>query len=190
VTMCQRPLDQIDAEALACGADPVFAPDAALHVGACEACAASVEAARSLLTALEGLSGASGASETAVARLADRVTRLRAFSSRERRTYALWSTPVLLTVGLAGAGFGMLSFRILTAAEQISLGAAAAAPLLALARGASRWAVDFATLAPAGLGALSQGLRQDGAMGLAALALLVPAGLGLFRVLARVPGRR
>jgi hypothetical protein len=185
--MCQRPLDPIDAEALACGADAVFARDAALHARACGPCAASVEAARSLLTALEGLSGAS---EAVVAGLADRVTRLRAFSTKERRTYALWNAPVLLTVGLAGTGFGMLSIRILTAAEQISLGAAAAAPLLALVRGASRWVADFATLGPAGLGALSEGLRHDGAIGLAALALLVPAGLGLFRVLARVPGRR
>lgn len=186
MTQCQRPLDAIDAEALASGADPVFTPDAALHARACEACAASVEAARGLLTALEGLSGAS----EAVTGLTDRVTRLRVFSSRERRTYALWNAPVLLTVGLAGTGLGLLCLPILTAAEQISLGAAATVPLLALARGASRWVLDFAALAPAGLEALSDGLRQDGAMGLAALVLLVPIGLGLFRVLARLPNRR
>lgn len=186
MTQCQRPLDSIDAEALASGADPVFASDAALHARACAACAASVEAARGLLTALEGLSGAP---EAAVG-LAYRVTRLRVFSKRERRTYALWNAPVLLTVGLAGTGLGLLSIPILTATEQISLGAAATAPLLALARSASRWVLDFAALAPAGLGALSAGLRQDGAMGLAALVLLVPIGLGLSRVLARVPNRR
>jgi hypothetical protein len=33
-------------------------------------------------------------------------------------------------------------------------------------------------------------LRQDGTLGLAALVLLAPIGLGLFRVLARVPNRR
>ena len=38
--------------------------------------------------------------------------------------------------------------------------------------------------------ALSQGLRQDATMGVAALVLLVPMGLGLLRVLARVPSRR
>lgn len=186
MTECQRPLDPIDAEALACGADPVFAADAALHARGCEACASSVEAARGFLAALEGLSDA----PEAVARLADRVTRLRAFSSRERRTYALWNTPVLLTAGLAGAGLGLLSIPVLTAAEQISLGAAAAAPVLALARGSSRLLLDLAALAPAGLEALSEGLRQDGTMGVAALVLLVPIGLGLFRVLARVPHRR
>ncbi len=183
---CQRPLDPIDAEAIACGADPVFAADAALHARGCEACASSVEAARGFLAALEGLSGA----QEAVSGLADRVTRLRAFSSRERRTYAHWNTPVLLTAGLAGVGLGMLSIPVLTAAEQISLGAAATAPLLALARGSSRLLLDLAALAPAGLEALSEGLRQDGTMGVAALVLLVPIGLGLFRVLARVPNRR
>ena len=126
MTMCQRPLDPIDAEALACGADPVFAADAAVHARGCELCAASVEEARGLLAALEGLSGAS----EAVTGLADRVTRLRAFSSRERRTYALWNAPVLLTGGLALTGLGLLSVPILTASEQISLGAAAAAPTI------------------------------------------------------------
>jgi hypothetical protein len=184
--VCQRPLDPIDAEALACGADPVFAADAALHARGCEACAASIEAARGLLTALEGLSGA----QEAVSGLADRVTRLRAFSARERRTYALWNAPLLLTAGLAGTGLGLLTVPVLTSAEQVSLGAAATVPLLALARGGSRLLADLAALAPAGLEALSEGLRQDGTIGLAALVLLVPMGLGLFRVLARVPGRR
>ena len=183
---CQRPLDPIDAEALACGAEPVFAGDAALHASGCEPCAASVEKARGFLTALDGLSGAS----EAVVGLADRVTRLRAFSGRERRTYALWNPPVLLTAGLAGAGLGLLSLPMLTAAEQVSLGAAATVPLLALARGASRLLLDLVALAPAGLEALSEGLRQDATIGVAALVLLVPMGLGLFRVLARVPGRR
>ncbi len=186
MTQCQRPLDSIDAEALACGADAVFAPDAAFHALDCPACSASVEAARGLLRDLEGLSAPSAA----LAGLQERVIRLRSFSRRERRTYALWNTPVLLTAGLAGTGFGLLSLPVLTAADQVSLGAAAAAPILALVRGASRWVLDLATLAPAGLGALSDGLRQDGTMGAAALVLLVPIGLGLMRVLARVPGRR
>ena len=97
---------------------------------------------------------------------------------------------MLLTAGVAGAGLGLLSVPVLTAAEQISLGAAAAAPLLALARGSSRFLLDLASRAPVGLEALSEGLRQDGTMGVAALVLLVPVGLGLFRVLARVPHRR
>ncbi len=185
MTPCQRPLDPIDAEAVAAGAEPVFASDAAAHGRDCEACAREIEAARGLLAALEGLSGA----PEAVPGLADRVTRLRSFSRRERRTYALWNPPVLLTAGLFGTGVGLLAVPVLTAAEQVSLGAAAAAPLAALARSASRWAADLLALAPAGLEALSSGLRQSGSMGLASLVLLVPLGFGLSRVLARAPGR-
>jgi hypothetical protein len=186
VTDCQRPLDPIDAEAVAAGAEPVFAADAALHGAGCEACGARIEAARGLLAALDGLSGPS----LELSGLADRVTRLRAFSRRERRTYALWNGPVLLTAGLAGSGVALLALPALTAAEQISLGAAASAPLIGLGRSALRWAPELLAFAPRGLEALSQGMRQEGAMGLAALVLLVPLGLALSRVLARVPGRK
>lgn len=186
MTSCQRPLDPIDAEAVAAGAEPVFAADAALHGAECAACGVKIAAARGLLEALDGLSGPS---ET-LAGLADRVTRLRAFSRRERRTYALWNSPVLLTAGLAGSGVGLLALPVLTGAEQVSLGAAASAPLVGLARSAMRWAGELLVLAPRGLEALSQGMRQEGTIGLAALVLLVPLGFALSRVLARVPGRR
>ena len=183
---CQRPLDPIDADAVAAGAEPVFAADAVAHGAACLACGARIEAARGLLEALDGLAGPA----EALPRLADRVTRLRAFSHRERRTYALWNAPVLLTAGLAGTGVALLTLPTLTAAEQISLGAAASAPLLGLARSAARWAGDLLALAPRGLEALSQGMRQEGTLGLVALLLLVPLGFALTRVLARVPGRK
>ena len=186
MTPCQRPLDPIDAEAVACGADPILAADASLHAAQCPPCQGSVDAAKALLAALEELS----ASPEVVSGLADRVTRLRAFSLRERRTYALWNVPVLLTAGLAGSGLALLALPVLTAAEQISLGAAAAAPAAALLRSASRWVAELLSLAPVGLKALSQGLRREGSLGLAALVLLVPLGLGLSRVLARAPGRR
>jgi hypothetical protein len=184
---CPRPLDPIDAEALASGAEPVLAADAALHAAACPACDARIQDARSLLEALDGLSEP----PEAVSGLADRVMRLRAFSSRERRTYALWNAPVLLTAATAVSGTALLALPTLTAAEQISLGAAASAPLVGLIRSAPRWAADLVALAPRGLEALSQGLRQEGsALGWAALLLLLPLGFGLSRVLARVPGRR
>ena len=187
MTQCQRPLDPIDAEAVAAGAEPVFADDAALHGTECEACGARIEAARGLLGALDGLSG----SLPALSGLQDRVTRLRAFSARERRTYALWNGPVVLTGGLAGLGMALLTLPALTAAEQISLGAAASAPLVGLARSVGRWASELFALAPRGLEALSQGMRQEGgAVGLLALVLLAPLGLALSRVLARVPGRK
>jgi len=186
VTDCPRPLDPIDADAVAAGAEPVFAADAALHGAACAACGARIEAARGLLAALDGLARP----EPALPGLAERVTRLRAFSSRERRTYALWNTPVLLTAGLAGSGIALLTLPTLTAAEQVSLGAAASAPLWSLVRSAGRWAADLLALAPRGLEALSQGMREESTLGLVALVLLVPIGLALSRVLVRAPGRK
>lgn len=189
MTECRRPLDPIDADALAAGAEPVHAADAAVHAAGCAACGARILAARGLLEALDGLPGpVEGVGLSGG--LADRVTRLRAFSPRERRTYALWNAPVLLTAGLAGAGTALLTLPTLTAGEQVSVGVAASAPLLALARSAARWALDFLTLAPRGLEALSQGMRGEGTLGLVALALLVPVGLALSRVLLRAPGRR
>ena len=186
MTECPRPLDPIDADAVAAGAEPVFAADAAVHGAACAACGARIEASRGLLAALDGLEGP----EPALPGLAERVTRLRAFSSRERRTYAIWNGPVLLTAGLAGSGVALLTLPALTAADQVSLGAAASAPLFGLVRSAGRWAADLLALAPRGLEALSQGMRGEGTLGLVALVLLVPMGLALSRVLVRAPGRK
>ncbi len=186
MTECRRPLDPIDADALAAGAEPVYAADAAVHAAGCPACGSRIEAARGLREVLDGLEGP----VEGLSGLADRVTRLRAFSPRERRTYALWNAPVLLTAGLAGAGTALLTLPTLTAGEQVSVGVAASAPLLALARSAARWAADFLALAPRGLEALSHGMRDEGTLGLVALALLVPVGLALSRVLVRAPGRR
>ena len=58
---CRRPLDPIDADALAAGAEPVFAADAAVHAAGCAACGSRIEAARGLLKALDGLVGPVGA---------------------------------------------------------------------------------------------------------------------------------
>jgi hypothetical protein len=179
-------LDPIDAEAVAAGADPVFSADAAVHARECHSCQALVSAARTLSEALEGLSGA----PEAISGLADRVTRLRPFSRRERRTYALWKAPVLLTAGAAASGLVLLVQPTIAASDQVSVGAAALAPILALLRSTARWAVDLVALAPTGLQALSQGLRQDGRIGLAALTLLLPLAFGLRTVLSRASLRR
>lgn len=185
MTPCPRPLDPIDAEAVAAGAEPVFASDAAAHAAECPACAGTVRLAEGLGLALEALSGpAEGLSG-----LADRVTRLRAFSPRERRTYALWQAPVLLDLALLLGGVALLALPTLTGSEQVSVGAAALAPALALARSTAGWLLETVRVAPSGLRALSEGLHGQSALGLASLAILVPAGLGLRRVLARVPGR-
>lgn len=189
---CPRPLDPIDAEAVAAGADPIVAPDAASHARECPGCQAIIVAARAISEALEGISGASEPVGVQVSGLglAERVTRLRAFSKRERRTYALWNTPVLLNAGIALSGLALLALPALTASEQASLGAAAAAPVLALARSAIRWAADLLRLAPTALEALSEGMRQDGTLGIVALLLLPPLSLGLARVVARASGAK
>jgi hypothetical protein len=186
VRPCPRPLDPIDAEAVAAGADPVFAADAATHARECPSCQGLIGAARSLSEALGGVSEP----PESLAGLADRVNRLRTFSRRERRTYALWNGPILLTLGLGVAGVALLALPVLTASDQVSAGAAALTPLFALVRSLSRWAADLGRLAPSGLQALSDGMRQESGLGAAALALLVPLTLGLNRVLARVPGRK
>ena len=184
---CPRPIDAVDAEAIAAGADPALAPDAASHALECSSCGALVLSSRQLGQALEGLSEAA----MAVPGLAARVTRLRAFSRKERRTYALWKAPVLLDLGLAALGLALVTFPIaLTATEQLTAGAVALSPLLGLARSISRSVLELARLAPAGLEALSDGMRGQSVIGLAALALLAPVALGLRRVLARVPGRK
>jgi hypothetical protein len=190
VRPCPRPLDPIDAEAVAAGADPIVAPDAASHARECPGCQAMIVAARAISEALEGISGASEPVGVQVSGLAERVTRLRAFSRRERRTYALWNTPVLLNAGIALSGLALLALPALTASEQASLGAAAAAPVLALARSAIRWAADLLRLAPTALEALSEGMRQDGTLGIVALLLLPPLSLGLARVVARASGAK
>jgi hypothetical protein len=145
-----------------------------------------VERASSLLRALEGLSQAS----VPIADLAGRVTRLRAFSRRERRTYALWRAPVLLSGGLAVAGFVLLVGPALTAGEQAGLGAAALAPILAFARALGRSAFDLARVTPAALDSLADALRSERPLGLATLLLLAPAAFGLTRVFARARSRR
>jgi hypothetical protein len=190
VTSCPRPLDPIDAEAVAAGAEPVFARDAAAHAAACAPCGERVSLVAGLSRSLEASLEAVSEPAAAVPGLADRVTRLRAFSSRERRTYALWQAPLLLDVALGIGGMALLALPALTASEQVSLGAAALTPAFALARATAAWLGETLRLAPSGLEALSDGLHGQSALGLAALAILVPAGLGLRRVLARVPGRR
>jgi hypothetical protein len=186
VTPCPRPLDPIDAEAVAAGADPVLRADAADHARGCPPCQGLVNGARALREALDGLPP----DGEAVPDLAARVTRLRVFSARERRTYAIWNAPILLTLGLAAAGFALLARPFLRATEQLTAGAAALLPVVALGRALARWAADLWALAPTGLEALSQSLRQESLVGAAALGLLTPVLLGLRRILARAPGRR
>jgi hypothetical protein len=186
VSVCLRPLDPIDVEAVASGAEPPSAPDAAGHASACASCGAAVERARGLALELEGLSGA----VADVPDLAPRVTRLRAFSARERRTYALWRAPILLSAATGAGGLVLLLTPNLTAGDQAGLSTAALVPILAFVRSLARWAPDLVRVAPSGLEALSDALHQERLFGLVSLLLLVPAAFGLRRAFARARGRR
>lgn len=185
MNLCPRPLDPIDAEAVASGAEPPVARDAAAHASACPACASAVERARGLSAALEALAS----SLPAPPDLAGRVTRLRAFSPRERRTYAFWRAPVLLAGALALSGLLLvLTVPALSAGDQAGLAAAASVPLLAFLRSVTRWAPELARVAPSGLEALSGAFAAERSLGWAALLLLAPALFGLSRVFALARG--
>jgi len=186
VSSCPRPLDPIDAEAVAGGAGPVFATDAALHAAGCAWCGELVRAAQRLAVELDRFSGA----PVAAPDLVERVIRLRSFSRRERRTYALWRAPLLICGALLVAGLLLLAWPGLSVREQTGLGTALTAPLVALGRSIGRWAGEMLSHVPPGLEALSEALHRDRGLGLAALLLLGPAGLAVRRVLARAKDRR
>ncbi|HYT33125.1 MAG TPA: hypothetical protein VEO37_11055, partial [Thermoanaerobaculia bacterium] len=92
---CSNPIDPIDAEALAAGAEPVFAPDAGVHVRDCLACQERVESAGQFALSLEEPVPDRGAGSD----LVERVLRLRAFSRREKRDFTLWRGAAALAVG-------------------------------------------------------------------------------------------
>ena len=180
---CTRPLDDIDIEALAAGAEALAAPDAAEHVRGCADCRAAVEGERELTRELE--EGPEALPEA----FADRIVRLRPFSRRERTSLRLWGPPLLFAAFLFAAGTLLLAPG-LAAGEQASLLVSALASAAAVVRAAVRAAADLAATAPAGVTALSEAFRAERAVGLAALALLLPAGFGLRRALARARARQ
>jgi hypothetical protein len=164
----------------------LLAADAAGHAASCAACRAAVARAEGLSQALEGLSRA----DSAFPDLAPRVIRLRAFSRRERRTYALWRAPVLLSGALGAGGLALLLAPSLTASDQAGLGAAAVVPMLAFLRSLARWLPELARVAPSGLEALSEAFHTERILGFVSLLLLLPAAVGLQRVLSRARSPR
>jgi hypothetical protein len=196
VNPCARPLDSLDAEALASGAPPVHAADAAEHSRACSSCSARVFAAAALAHELDNLGGLEGLSAEGLSPdpapfpdLAGRVLRLRRFSRRELRDLALWKGPCLLAAALFFSGLVVLALPGISARAQAGLAAAALAPAAALPRAAARWLLDLSAAFPSGLEALSQAMRREQAIGLACLLLLAPVVWVSRRALARV-GRR
>lgn len=176
---CPRPLDPVDVEALAAGAEPVSFAGAADHVRQCAACGAAVAEAAGMTRLLEEPAA------PAAPDLSDRVLRVRPFSRHERRSLSLWAGPSIFTLLLFASGVLLLALPGITAREQASLGIAAAAPLLAVLRASVRALRELAVALPSGLTALSDVLRGNAAVGLSALLLLLPAGFGLRRAFAR-----
>lgn len=196
MNFCARPLDPLDAEALACGAPPVYAADAAEHSRACSSCSARVSAAAALASELDSLGGLQGLSAEGpspdpapLPDLAGRVLRLRPFSARELRDFALWRGPCLLAAALFFSGLVVLALPGISARGQAGLAAAALAPAAALLRAAARWFLDLGAAFPAGLEALGLAMRREQAIGLACLLLLAPVVWVSRRAFARVSRR-
>jgi len=182
-------LDPLDAEAIASGAEPVYARDASDHTRVCLSCGRAVSEAAVLSRQIDSLGklrdGELPAIRDGVPDLAGSVLRLRPFSRRERRDLALWKGPCLFTALLFFSGFLVLTLPGISASEQASLAAAALAPLLALLRAGSRSLAELASAWPAGLEALGQAMRREQTLGLVCLFLLAPVLFGLRRALAR-----
>ncbi len=187
---CPRPLDPLDAEALAAGEEGILAADATAHAAACGRCAEAVEDARTLLARLEALPGSvEAASPPGATDLADRVVRIRPFSARERRSLRLWAPPAGGGLLVFTAGFALLAAPGLKAVDQAALGLSALAPLAGLARAASRSFSDAFSTAPAAWEALSSAARLEAPLGALALLLLAPVAFAFRRVLARAARR-
>ena len=181
MSVCRRPIDPMDAQALAAGADPVFDSGAGDHWRICSECGDQVAQAGRLVQSLDEIPGGVVAED-----LAARVIRVRAFSRRELRDLSLWRAPAGLCAGVFVAGLVTLTLPALTLHEQAGLGGmAVVGPLWTLMRAAPKLLSDLLAASPSGLQALSEVLRQQGSLGLGALALLLPASLGLSRALAR-----
>jgi hypothetical protein len=188
LSVCPRPLDPVDVEALASGAEPLIDPDARAHASECPACGQIVRRAESLERLLADVEGRVSLSP-APPDLADRVLRIRPFSRTERSSLAVWRAPLLLLGGLTVSGAGLVAGPLAGAREQVGLAAAFLASSAGLLRASLRWLLDLSRSAPAGLEALSE-LLAPTSVGWAVLLLLLPAGLALRTVLARAFARR
>src|SRR5262249_2431561 len=157
---CRRPLDPTDAEALASGERPLCAADAAEHVRECPACSEAVSRAAAFDRVLDELGGASVPASREPPALAGGFVRLRSFSGRERRDFALWRGPVLFAFALFASGFLLLALPGLSAREQVGLSAAAFAPVFALLRAVLRSLSETAGAATSVLEPLCVALRS------------------------------
>ena len=171
--LCARKIDPLDAEAVASGTEPLLVADAAAHAAACPECGALVAEAGRILSELSALA----VQVEPPAGFSSRILRLRPFSRRERLTVSLWAGPAAFSAGLFFGGLAMLGLP--------GVGAAALLPAAGVLRSFGRWLDELRHVAPAGLESLSEALRHEQTLGLAAALLFVPLAFGLKRVLAR-----
>ena len=184
---CPSPLDPLDIEALAAGADPVISDRAATHAGSCSSCAEAVRRAQALALELERLDEDL---PPLPADFVDRILRVRPFSSSERRRFSLWRLPLATVAAIFAAGVVLLGVPVLTGAERAGLSAALLVPATGLLRAMSRSLVEAVAQAPASFDALSSVLRGNLGTGLLLLLLLLPASFGLRRAVARARSPR
>jgi hypothetical protein len=173
VKLCSRKIDPLDAEAVAAGTEPVFAVDAAAHAAGCPECGVLVAEAGRIGSELSALAFSI---EPPVG-FSARILRLRPFSRRERLTASLWAGPAAFSAALFCGGLAMLGLP--------GVGPAALLPAAGILRSFGRWLGELRHVAPAGLESLSEALRREQTLGLAAALLFVPLAFGLKRVLAR-----
>ena len=184
---CPSPLDPLDIEALAAGADPVISDRAAHHAAACSPCAGAVGRAQALAAELERLEEEL---PPLPADFVDRILRVRPFSSSERRRFSLWRVPLATAAAVFATGVVLLGVPVLTGREQAGLSAALLGPAAGLLRAMARSAAEAVALAPASFDALSSVLRGNLGTGLLLLLLLLPASFGLRRAVARARSPR
>lgn len=184
---CPSPLDPLDIEALAAGADPVISDRAAAHAADCPACAEAVREARALSEELGRLDEDAPALPPD---FVDRILRVRPFSSSERRRFSLWRLPLATSAAVFATGVILLGVPVLTGAEHAGLSAALLGPAAGLARAMARSWTEAMAQAPGSFEALSSVLRGNFASGLLLLLLLLPASFGLRRAVSRARSLR
>jgi anti-sigma factor RsiW len=171
---CERPLDDLEIEAIAAGEAADLPAGTLRHLETCAECRGRVEKARRLQGFLEALPGPEVPSD-----FASRVCRLRALSPRERRSAALWAAPGSLLAAILLSSVGLLAPPRLSAAEQGGVIGAFLAPALAALRAVPGVVEEWLSALPAGLSGLSEALRAQTFLAFGSLLLLVASGLGL-----------
>jgi anti-sigma factor RsiW len=171
---CQRPLDELEVEAIAAADAADLPAEISGHVEVCAECRRRVEEARRI----QGILAALPAPEVPPG-FAARVGRLRSLSRRERRSAALWAAPGSLAALLVVTSVAVLAPPGLSSAEQGGLWAALLAPALAAFKAVPGVFQEWLIALPAGLSGLSEALRTQTPLALVSLALLLASSLGL-----------